>query len=305
MPLKSIAYFISSHGFGHAARAAAVMQAIAEHDPSVQFEIFTAVPSWFFQDSLSTPFNYHHLLTDFGLAQNTPFESDLGDTLRRLNEFYPISPARLDNISKTIRQLECRLIVCDITPMGLLVAKSTGIPSVLVENFTWDWIYQQYATVNKDIHKYIDYLKPVFESADYHVQTEPICRRQSPDLVTAPVSRKPRIPRDQIRQRLGLRADANMILITTGGIPQRYDFFWKLDEQREIMFVMPGAGPEKKSAEILSFCPIGLTFIIRTWPTPPMPSLAKSGTAPWLKYTMQGFPSDTWRAQTTMNPDRW
>jgi hypothetical protein len=255
MPLNSIAYFISSHGFGHAARAAAVMQAIAEHDPSVQFEIFTAVPSWFFQDSLSTPFNYHHLLTDFGLAQNTPFESDLGDTLRRLNEFYPISPALLDNISKTIRQLGCRLIVCDITPMGLLVAKSTGIPSVLVENFTWDWIYQQYATVNKDIHKYIDYLKPVFESADYHVQTEPICRRQSPDLVTAPVSRKPRIPRDQIRQRLGLRADANMILITTGGIPQRYDFFWKLDEQREIMFVMPGAGPEKKISGNLIILP--------------------------------------------------
>jgi hypothetical protein len=29
MPLKSIAYFVSSHGFGHAARSAAVMQAIA------------------------------------------------------------------------------------------------------------------------------------------------------------------------------------------------------------------------------------------------------------------------------------
>jgi hypothetical protein len=71
MPLESIAYFISSHGFGHAARSAAVMQAIAEYDPSIQFEIFTAVPAWFFQDSLSTPFNYHHLLTDFGLAQKT------------------------------------------------------------------------------------------------------------------------------------------------------------------------------------------------------------------------------------------
>jgi len=255
MPLKSIAYFISSHGFGHAARAAAVMQAIAEHDPSAQFEILTAVPSWFFQDSLSTPFNYHHLLTDFGLAQNAPFESDLGDTLRCLNDFYPITPARLDEISRTIRRLECGIIICDIAPMGLLVAKSTGIPSVLVENFTWDWIYQQYATVNKDINKYIDYLKPIFESADYHVQTEPICSRQSPDLVAAPVSRKPRIPRDQIRQRLGLRADANVILITTGGIPQRYDFFRKLDEQREITFVMPGAGPRKKISGNLIILP--------------------------------------------------
>jgi hypothetical protein len=255
MPLNSIAYFISSHGFGHAARAAAVMQAIAEHDASVQFEIFTAAPSWFFQDSLSAPYNYHHLLTDFGLAQKSPFESDFGDTLRRLNEFYPIPATLLDRISGTIRRLGCRLIVCDITPMGLLVAQNTGIPSVLVENFTWDWIYQQYATINRDINKYVDYLKPIFESADYHIQTEPICNRQSPDLVTAPVSRKPRIPGDQIRQRLGLRADANMILITTGGIPQCYDFLQPLGEHREITFVMPGAGPEIKIAGNLIILP--------------------------------------------------
>lgn len=46
-----------------------------------------------------------------------------------------------------------------------------------------------------------------------------------------------------------------MILITTGGIPQRYDFFRKLDEQREIMFVMPGAGPEKKISGNLIILP--------------------------------------------------
>jgi len=246
MPVKSIAYFISSHGFGHAARAAAVMQAIAEYDPSVQFEIFTALPSWFFQDSLSTPFNCHHLLTDFGLAQKTPFQSDLGDTLRSLNAFYPISSTRLADISKTIRRLESRIIICDIAPMGLLVAKAAGIPSVLVENFTWDWIYQQYAAADKNINKYIKHLKPIFGSADYHIQTEPICSRKSPDLVTAPVSRKFRTSRDQIRQRLDLLTDENVVLITTGGIPQNYDFLQKLNKLRQIKFVMPGAGPKVK-----------------------------------------------------------
>ncbi len=244
MPVKSIAYFISSHGFGHAARAAAVMQAISENDPSVQFEIFTAVPSWFFQDSLSGPFNYHRLLTDFGLAQKTPFQSDLGETLRSLNAFYPVAPTQLADISHRIQRLGCRTIICDIAPMGLLVAKEVGIPSVLVENFTWDWIYQQYAAVDKDFNKHIKYLKPIYASADYHIQTEPICCRQSPDLVTVPVSRKPRISREQIRQRLRLLSDGNVILITTGGIPHRYGFFPKLAKLRKIKFVMPGAGPE-------------------------------------------------------------
>jgi UDP-N-acetylglucosamine:LPS N-acetylglucosamine transferase len=239
----SIAYFISSHGFGHAARAAAVMQATAEYHPDVQFEVFTTVPSWFFQDSLSIPFNYHHLLTDFGLVQKEPFQADPGDTLHGLEKFYPISPGRLGEISATIQKLECRIIICDIAPMGLLIAKHIGIPSVLVENFTWDWIYQQYSAAHKNINKYINYLKPIFESADYHVQTMPICSPKSPDLVTGPISRKPKAPRDQIRQRLGLLTGRNMILITTGGIPQSYNFPPRLEELSEFTFVMPGAGP--------------------------------------------------------------
>ncbi len=69
--MRRIAYFISPHGFGHAARAASVMEAIHEIDPSIRFEIFTASPSWFFQDNLSGLFNYHYLLTDLGLVQKT------------------------------------------------------------------------------------------------------------------------------------------------------------------------------------------------------------------------------------------
>ena len=255
MPVKSIAYFISSHGFGHAARAAAVMQAISEIDAPLQFEIFTTVPAWFFQDSLSASFNCHRLLTDFGLAQKTPFQSDFDDTLNRLNEFYPVSPSRLAELSQTVRRLKCTIIICDIAPLGILVAKEAGIPSVLVENFTWDWIYRQYATVDNSINRHINYLKPIFESADYHIQTEPACSPSSSDLVTAPVSRKPRLARDQIRQQLDLLPAEKVVLITTGGIPQRYDFLETLRKLREIKFVMPGAGSEIKIYDNLVILP--------------------------------------------------
>ena len=35
-----IAYFVTPHGFGHAARAAAVMVALQEIDLTIQFDIF-------------------------------------------------------------------------------------------------------------------------------------------------------------------------------------------------------------------------------------------------------------------------
>ena len=54
-----IAYFVTPHGFGHAARAAAVMVALQEIDPAIQFDIFTQVPRWFFQDSLVRDVHYY------------------------------------------------------------------------------------------------------------------------------------------------------------------------------------------------------------------------------------------------------
>jgi hypothetical protein len=47
-----IAFFISPHGYGHAARAAGIMEALSGLDPLIRFELFTMVPRWFFADSL-------------------------------------------------------------------------------------------------------------------------------------------------------------------------------------------------------------------------------------------------------------
>jgi len=141
MPLKKIAYFVSPHGFGHAARAAAVMETLSEIDAGFRFEIFTSVPSWFFQDSVSVLFNYHHLVTDIGLVQKNAFKADLEDTLRALDDFFPPAPSRIAEIAERISALNCVLIICEIVPLGILVAKEARIPSILVENFTWDWLY--------------------------------------------------------------------------------------------------------------------------------------------------------------------
>ena len=212
-----IAYFISPHGFGHAARACAVMGAIGELDPAIAFDIFTTVPRRFFDQSLDAPFTYEPLLTDIGFVQKTPLLVDLPETVRRLDDFFPVDQNRIDSLAAGIKAKGCRIVLCDISPLGILVAEKAGVPSILIENFTWDWLYEGYRGEMPQIGRHTPYLKNLFERADYHIQTEPACLKSTADLTTYPVSRKPRISRKEVRESLGISGNRKMVMITMGG----------------------------------------------------------------------------------------
>ncbi|MGE5839736.1 MAG: hypothetical protein ACM34H_07355, partial [Deltaproteobacteria bacterium] len=240
----SIAFFISPHGYGHAARAAAVMEAFHRLIPETQFEIFTEVPEWFFRHSLSGPFTYHALLTDIGLVQESSLKADLPATLARLDAFLPFPEQRISELARLVSDRRCRLIVCDISPMGISVARKAGLPSLLIENFTWDWIYDQYSEKSPGLSRHISYLREIFRSADFHIQTRPVCFPFHPRLTTSPVSRRARRPREETRARLGILPQAIVAMITMGGIPETYSFLEQLQEIEDVVFIIPGAGSE-------------------------------------------------------------
>jgi hypothetical protein len=236
----NIAYFISDHGFGHATRASAVMSAVRRVAPSVHFEIFTQTPDWLFQDLPPGAFAVHPLLADIGVVQSGPLLENLPLTLQRLNAFLPFDSALVADLAQKINRLRCALVVCDIAPLGLAVARAAGRPSVLVENFTWDWIYAGYTDREPGLKAHIAYLQEVFASADYRIQTEPANRTASAHLVTRPVSRPPRQSRDQTRSRLGISHEASVVLVTMGGIPATYEFWDQLIECAQVYFIVSG-----------------------------------------------------------------
>jgi hypothetical protein len=239
--LLRIACFISPHGFGHAARAAATIEAVGTRLAPCHFEIFTTVPSWFFEDSLSVPFSWHPVTTDVGLVQENAFTEDIAKTLVNLNTFLPFNPALVADLSEQIFRKQCRLILCDIAPLGIAVGRKSGVASVLVENFTWDRIYAGYPSVAGMMAHHITYLRRIFDKADHHIQTEPVCFRDPADLTVGPVSRGFRTIAPEIRQQLGIPDTKKVVLITTGGIPERHGFLDQLKNFADVTFILPGS----------------------------------------------------------------
>jgi hypothetical protein len=252
-----IAYFITPHGFGHASRAAAVMNAINVLNPLTHFEIFTQVPEWFFETSLNGNFTYHSLFSDIGLIQNSPLQEDLSSTLNYLEAFLPFDQSQLQNLARFIKEeRQCSLVFCDIAPLGIAVAKMANLPSFLIENFTWDWIYQGYIGHEARFSKFIPILNDYFSMTDHHIQVEPVCRKATDvELTAQPVSRKQRSPRDKIRSELDIPQSASVVLITMGGIQGEFDYIEKLTKVPEIIFIIPGSSQYMEKQDNLVMLP--------------------------------------------------
>jgi hypothetical protein len=238
-----IACFISPHGYGHAARQAAIMAAVHDRIPDATFDIYTHVPKPFFADSLSGPFNYYPLLSDIGLVQRDALHEDVPETIRHLDELLPFDQSLIQQVAGTLVERETYLALCDIAPLGILIAEAAGIPSLLVENFTWDWIYHGYTDTFPGIIPHADYLETCFHRATYHVQTAPICDPQDADLVTAPVGRLPRTSPEDIRRQLGVAPGRSLVLVSMGGIPEQHGFVEALQHAEGVDFILPATTP--------------------------------------------------------------
>ncbi len=255
---RRIAFFISPHGFGHAARAAGVMEALTAIESSIQFDIFTTVPEWFFSASDSFVFQYHHLLTDIGLIQRSPFVADITATVEKLKTFLPYDHSQIAALAEKIRLLNCEMIVCDIAPLGIRIAQNAGIPSVLIENFTWDWLYEGYA--DDGLNAFNAYLQSIFADATYHIQTQPACKSGAVDFRAAPASRKIKTPSDKIRQQLGISESCKVLMISVGGVAKNYNFIDKLNELTDIHFIIPGAADSETIRNNLVLLPENSTY---------------------------------------------
>jgi len=234
-----IAYFISPHGYGHATRSIAIMQALSKRNPAIEFLIISSLNEQVFSDS-GINYLYYPVVTDVGFFQHNAFAEDIEKTLTALEELLPFSDSLLEELAQLCGG--CSLICCDIAALGIAVGQKAGIPSILLENFTWDWIYQPYIKQNKRLEEFADYLRTFYNQAGYHIQMQPFCLPNfNADLVAPPVFRPSRSSRQEVFADLPINGRP-VVLITLGGITTSYGFIQRLEQFPDYFFIIPSAG---------------------------------------------------------------
>ncbi|MEH7373556.1 glycosyltransferase family protein [Neobacillus drentensis] len=141
--MKTIAYYISDYGYGHASRSIAIIRKLLD-EPEVQIIVCHSFALSFIKASLNCDqVSYRNIQTDIGyfLEKDSIFP-DKGVLHKEYKGFLADWAQYIHREREFLRQNNVDLVISDISPLPYEAAESLGIPSVGISNFTWYTAYQ-------------------------------------------------------------------------------------------------------------------------------------------------------------------
>ncbi|MBM7573501.1 glycosyltransferase family protein [Aquibacillus albus] len=162
--MKTIAYYISDYGFGHASRSIAVIRATLKHNKDIKIIVCHSFALDFLKDSLKDlNVEFRKLKTDIGyFLQTNNIFPDPAKIEREYIRFIDEWEIKLENEKDFLSENKVNLVISDISPLPFIPAKQLGIPSVGISNFTWYTAYKGMV-----VEKYLEYFKKSYVKMDF------------------------------------------------------------------------------------------------------------------------------------------
>lgn len=219
-PPPVIVFYISGHGFGHAARVIEIINAVAEARPDAAIVVRTAVARWLFDVTVKGAFEYQGVECDTGIVQRDSLHLDIPRTIRVAAEFMSSFDERAEAEAAFLRRRGATLVVGDLPPLAFAAADRAGIPSVATGNFTWDWIYAGYEEAILEAPELVPAIRRAYARASLTLRL-PMWggfENWASPIVDLPfVARHSRREPADVRRRLGVPEGRRMVLASFGG----------------------------------------------------------------------------------------
>ncbi|KAG6919206.1 hypothetical protein DXG01_008504 [Tephrocybe rancida] len=148
MPPLCFAYYCSGHGYGHATRVSAfvchLLNLPSTERPTVY--ITSSAPKHVFSDSIALGALYRYAEIDPVIVQPLAYRVDRQKSVDVLKSFISRKNTILETERRWLNEIGAHAVLSDAAFMGCLSANASGIPSVLITNFTFDSVYSYLAT---------------------------------------------------------------------------------------------------------------------------------------------------------------
>jgi L-arabinokinase len=140
----TVVSYVSGHGLGHASRSVEVVAELLQQRADLRIVIRTSARRSVFERIQDDRVVVERCETDTGVVQIDSLRLDIEDTARRAAAFYRDFDRRVADEASHLRRCGATVVIADVPPLAIAAARREGLPSVVVANFTWDWIYAYY-----------------------------------------------------------------------------------------------------------------------------------------------------------------
>lgn len=207
-----IAFYITAHGYGHAARSLEVIEALQQHHPVT---IVSQVPESFFHRRLGKSLQLRPKAFDLGLIQLDSVRGDVPATLAGYQQLMQQSDGLIQEELAFFRDQHIKLVLIDAPALPLGAARLHGIPGLAVTSFGWDYIYESFAQADAGWSEVCSWFRQYYSMATHLLRypfAAPMESIASQEQV-ALVSSAGRERRAEITSLTGARSDRPWVLV--------------------------------------------------------------------------------------------
>jgi L-arabinokinase len=174
---KSIAYYVSAHGYGHGVRSCHIIRAVNELFPQIAVHIVSALPESFLSNQIGNARNTVRAESfDVGMVQLDSIRVDVDATLDKVERLYARRKTIVKREADFLGKNAIGAVVVDIPALPIESAAYAGIPRLAVGNFGWDWIYSEFLGRDTRWRPIIDVLKQQYAQSDLLLRL-PFCEK--------------------------------------------------------------------------------------------------------------------------------
>lgn len=145
---KNIAFYISNHGFGHAARNIPIISTLLKLEENLTIHVKTGGAQLEFIKShvkADARVYFYDETMDVGtIPKEGSLEIDVEATEAKVRAYMDTWDERIEKEQEFLTEHKIGLVISDICPWVLLAADELRIKSIAISNFTWVEIYKEY-----------------------------------------------------------------------------------------------------------------------------------------------------------------
>ncbi|MBS1144284.1 MAG: hypothetical protein H6R14_1690 [Proteobacteria bacterium] len=135
---------ISSHGFGHLAITAPVLNALAARLPNLRLTVRSALPAAKLAQRIKVPYTLIPEASDFGFVMIDATRVDLAASAAAYRQAHENWPARVAGEARFLSDLKPDLVLTNVSYLPLAGAALAGIPAVSFCPLNWADLFAHY-----------------------------------------------------------------------------------------------------------------------------------------------------------------